>query len=228
MSHDGPPNKMASPDDWFSRDIDRHQMQVIRDEGVNRHLRFKRPGTMCMHFDILTWPGYLCYTGDMGSYLFRRLDDMFEFFRGGSGSKPYRIDLRYWAEKLEAADKSDGISAFSADSFKAEVRDYFEQATDDDDDWPAQRKAALWDEIESQVLGRDWEGSADLAFQRLHDFEHDGFRFTDWDRECKEYSHRFRWCCHALVWAIATYDASRHVELCGAESEGSARREAPR
>lgn len=65
----------------FLNDVANHEMIIIRDDGVNRHVRFKRPNSSCMYFDLITWPGHLCYTGDMGSYVFRRLEDMFEFFR---------------------------------------------------------------------------------------------------------------------------------------------------
>lgn len=195
--------------DQFKRDIDRHEMIVIRDDGVNRHIRFKRPGTMCMHFDLLTWPGYLCYTGDMGTYVFRRLEDMLQFFRRPIGSPPFRIDLRYYAEKVEASDKYDGIEKFSADVFKANVKDFFDQATDGDDDWTDARKAELWERIESDVLGGVYDDGEHGAWANLRDFEHDGFTFGDWDLRCNEYSHRFLWCCHALEWAIATYDAAK-------------------
>jgi len=195
--------------DQFLDDIANHKMQVIRDDGVNRHLRFSKPGTMCMHFDILTWPGYLCYTGDMGTYVFKRTTDMLEFFRAGRNGKPYRIDFRYWAQKVEAADKSDGLDAFSAEKFKAEVRDYFDQATEE---WSAKRKAALWEAIESDVIGRVEDDGEGAAWVALRDFNHDGFRFDDWERSCKEYSHRFLWCCHALEWAIRAYDAVKSEE----------------
>ena len=71
----------TSPDEQFLRDVAEHTMTVIREDGVSRHIRFAKPGTSCMHFDLITWPGYLCYTGDMGTYVFQRLTDMFEFFR---------------------------------------------------------------------------------------------------------------------------------------------------
>lgn len=190
----------------FLKEIDNHVMEVVWDDGVNRHIRFRRPGTMCLHFDLITWPGYLCYTGDMGTYVFRRLLDMFQFFRCDLTDKPYRIDLRYWAEKVEAQDKGDGISAFSIDAFKAAVKDYFEQATSDEYDWPAKKKAELWTEIENDVLDVDDEHS---AWENLRCFEHKGFEFDDWENQCKEYSHRFLWCCHALEWAITTYDKSK-------------------
>lgn len=193
----------------FLSDVEDHEMKVFRDDGVNRHLRFKRPDTMCMHFDILTWPGYLCYTGDMGTYVFRRTTDMLEFFRAGQNDQPYRIDFRYWAEKVEAADKCDGLEEFSLEKFKAEVHDYFEQATKDQEEWTSERKAALWAEIQSDVIGRVEDDGEGLAWVALRDFSHDGFEFRDWERSCKVYSHRFLWCCHALEWAVRTYDTSK-------------------
>lgn len=204
--------KESFADSFFKREIDCHEMKVIRDDGVNRHIRFQRPGTMCMHFDLITWPGYLCYTGDMGTYIFRRLEDMFQFFRRDPARPEYSIDLRYWAEKLEAVDRCDGVDEFSADAFRAEVKDYFEQNTDDED-WTESRKSALWEEIENEVLYRIEENGEHGAFLALRDFRYDDFEFVDWERDCKEYSHRFLWCCHALEWAIGVYDAATTIEL---------------
>lgn len=196
---------MSFADEYFNRDIAQHEMQVIRDDGVNRHIRFKRPGTMCMHFDLLTWPGYLCYTGDMGTYVFSRLQDMFEFFRRHESRKPYQIDLRYWAEKLQSSDKTDGVRRWSADKFRADVIDYFQECTEE---CPHTRKTELWEEIESRVL-MPAENGEHFAWAALYDFEHEGFSFTDWERDSEVWSHRFQWCCHALEWAIAAYDASK-------------------
>ena len=135
--------------------------------------------------------------------------DMFQFFRRPENCPQYRMDLRYWAEKLEACDKGDGFEEFSAARFRANVKDYFDQATADEEDWTEERKASLWEEIENYVLGRvDDDGEAG-AFLAMRDFEYDGFQFTDWGRDCKEYTHHFLWCCHALEWAIRTYDAAK-------------------
>lgn len=197
---------MSFARDFFDREIATHEMQVIRDDGVNRHLRFQRPGTMCMHFDLLTWPGYLCYTGDMGTYVFRRLHDMFQFFRRGETRCKYRIDLHYWAEKLEASDRGDGVREWKPEQFKAEVRDFFEQHANDE--WPAERRAVLWQEIDDKVCAAA-DCSEHHAWVALFDFERDGFRFQDWERDCKVWKHRFLWCCHALEWAIDTYDRAK-------------------
>lgn len=199
---------MTFASEFFDRDIAKHELQVIRDDGVNRHIRFKRPGTMCMHFDLLTWRGYLCYTGDMGTFVFSRLDDMFEFFRRSDTSD--RIDFRYWAEKLRAADGHDGAREWCGKKFKAEVLDFFEQHTSDGEDWPAERKDALWQEIDEQVCAAA-DDSEHHAWVALWEFEHQGFRFQDWERDCKVWSHRFLWCCHALAWAISTYDRAKQA-----------------
>lgn len=201
--------KETFAESFFEREISRHEMKVIRDDGVNRHIRFQRPGTMCMHFDLITWPGYLCYTGDMGTYVFRRLDDMFQFFRRHADRPPFKMDLRYWAEKLEATDRCDGFEEFSAEVFRAKVKDHFESFTEDNEDWTEKRKAELWREIEIDVLDRIADDDEHGAFLALRDFSYDGFQFNRWEASCREYSHRFMWCCHALEWAIGVYDAEK-------------------
>lgn len=194
--------------DDFLRDIALHQMQVIRDDGVNRHLRFKRPGTMCMHFDLITWPGYLCYTGDMGTYVFRRLPDMFEFFRHGGTYPLYSIDRRYWAEKVEAQDKGDGLMEFSAEKFRERVKEQFDDYAEG---MTEAARADLWRAVQSYVINTlDDDRSGRDAYRAAMDFEHDKHRpFGDlWEADCRVFTHRFTWCCHALRWAIAAYDAA--------------------
>lgn len=197
---------MSFAEDYFNRDIAKHEMTIIRDDGVNRHIRFQQPGTMCMHFDLITWAGYLCFTGDMGTYVFRRLHDMFEFFRKGEKREPYQISFSYWAEKLEAEDRSDGTRKFSADLFRSAVKDYFDQDTDD---WDDERKTDLWKQITDEVLCEAYDNGQFEAFSALHNFEHKGFEFVHWENTCEEYSHRFLWCCHALEWGIDVYDKAK-------------------
>ena len=107
----------------FLSDVAEHRMEVLRDDGVYRHLRFKKPRSCDMQFELLTYPGALCYSGDMGSYVFERLPDMFEFFRTGLRD-PGRlaVNLSYWSEKIVAADR-DGVRKYSAKLFEDAVRE---------------------------------------------------------------------------------------------------------
>lgn len=186
----------------FSGDVKEHQMTVLREDGLYRHLRFSRPRDSVARFDIITWPGYLAFVGDMGDYVFARLPDMLKFFRGS------RPNLSYWAEKVQAADKNSGVKEFSEDRFREVLRESFdtfcESRVESDE-----VKAGLWDEVESTVLfALDCDGK-DAAFTAARDLMHEGrYVFPDfWDNDFNEYTYRFVWCCHALQWAVRMYDA---------------------
>lgn len=180
----------------FLKDVATHEMKILRDDGVHRHIQFRKPGTYCMGFDLITWPGYLCYTGDMGTYVFTRLEDMFQFFRRRDES--YAIDKRYWAEKCVAADR-DGIKEYSADKFRAVVADRLEQAEASEE----LRKA-----VAEEVLPFcEFEHEARDA---ANSFESDAHLFQDfWESDLTVFTGRFTWCCYALGWAIKVYDQSK-------------------
>lgn len=76
------------------------------------------------------------------------------------------------------------------------------------------------------MIGRVEDDGAGVAWAALRDFRYAGFEFGDWERDCKEYSHRFLWCCHALEWAVTTYD-EHHAEK-SREQEESHSAEKPR
>lgn len=85
----------------FLADVAHHQLTVLRDDGLYRHLRFSKPGSNDMRFDVVTWPGFLAYSGDMGCFVFERLDDMLAFFRRPYTGPGLTINERYWAEKCQ-------------------------------------------------------------------------------------------------------------------------------
>lgn len=187
----------------FQGDVEKHALTVIRDDGLYRHVRCSR-GSYAYSFDIITWPGHLCYTGDMGCFVFSRIPDMFEFFRGRETAL---VDRGYLAEKCLASDKHDGVEQFSVDLFEAAVRSDFEQFTED---WPDDEKAMLWDDISMEVLPLGSDGIS-AAIQAAMDFRHGGRAvFCDfWDHRLKDYTARFWWCCYAIPWAIARYDETK-------------------
>lgn len=200
----------------FKRDIAQHEMHVIRDEGLHRHLRFKKPGTYAMHFDLITWPGYLCYTGDMGTYVFRRLDDMFQFFRKEPNRPEFRIDLSYWAEKLEATDKGQGVQEFCPQKFERAVKtDVISWIRDNRDRTTRAERRELWDDVMDSVINADGDRDGLRKQIAAHDFSHRvnaklSFHFQDfWDHTVTRYTYRFVWCCCALQWAVGQYDGRK-------------------
>ncbi|MFZ6655882.1 hypothetical protein [Undibacterium sp. TJN19] len=213
----------------FLRDVATHVMNVIREDGVNRHVRFKQPDSTNMYFDLITWPGFLCYSGDMGTFVFQRTNDMFAFFR--KDGLLDTVDHAYWAEKIEASDR-DGVRKFSHAMFQAMVRSWVDESEKNDrpctDDAEAMTKftaayAELRTVVESEVVNTD--DNSVRCFDSANDFRHNGddwqefhgenaqFEFNDvwdgFDLATQEYTFRFLWCCYALVWGIQQYDAAK-------------------
>lgn len=199
----------ACTEERFLRDVAHHEMTVIRDDGVNRHIRFKKPDSSEIFFDLITWPGHLCYTGDMGTYVFQRLTDMFEFFRTDreykkrNGAK-LAVNLPYWGEKLQATDR-DGYRKFSADKFRANVMDWIEQRG-----LVGKLGHGLRDELESEVLDHADDGG-EAAYSAAMRFMWNGKKvFPEfYEVDSDDYVHRFVWCCYALAWGIEKYDAAK-------------------
>lgn len=210
----------------FLKDVESHVMEIIKEDGLHRHIRFRKPGTMCMHFDLITWPGYLCYTGDMGTYVFRRLDDMFQFFRADrehahSRGKQLGINLGYWAEKLEAVDGNShrtSITEFDSDKFKRVINEYrtnWMRSAKDDGSLNAAQRRELWEEVEDRVLSclEDGAERAQIAAfdfswtPDLHSRRGRRWQFDDlFEHTFTKPTGRFMWCCYALAWSIQQYD----------------------
>lgn len=203
----------------FDRDVAEHAMTVLRDDdGVYRHIRFTRPDTRNMYFDLVTWPGYLCFCGDMGEYVFSRLEDMFEFFRKDGG-----ISYDYWAEKCRAGDKShsargegNGITQFSEELFKEAVEEDFKSwretnagLLEEDPEFLEEIRERLNDDVLScsnEGMIRAYDAAAGFTVMAEN-------IFTDfWEHDCEDYTFHFIWCCHAIRWGVARYDAWRRFE----------------
>lgn len=217
--------KYQCTEELFLRDVAEHEMTVIRDEGVHRHIRFRKPGTICMGFDLITWPGCLCYCGDMGTFVFQRLQDMFEFFRMDRRDFNYRkdrsiqINPQYWAEKLEATNNSGGHTEFSEELFKQAVMgDLLSWLRNHRDETTKEERRELWEAVCDQVLGADGDSGGYRMQAAAHDFTHfvskeaGEFYFQDfWEHRLTDYTFHFIWCCYALAWGIQKYDESKPV-----------------
>lgn len=190
-----------------------HQMQILHDDGLYRHLRFAKPNTSMGWFSIITSPGQLTIWGDMGCYVFARIPDMFDFFSPQTGY----INPGYWAEKLQA---SSGTMEYSADLFKEHVS---ELANDLSDEWEPNEKYRLKAAVQQEIFSDEqinW--SADFARQVLDGFEfvhtpeggpprRINFRSEDtWDWQVKDYTYHYIWNCHAVQWAVQQYREAKH------------------
>lgn len=200
-----PPRYPNYLQDEFDESVASHVLTVVHDLGLFRHLRCGRPGSSNMSFQITTWPGHLAMTGDMGSWVWSRLPDMFEFFREPNGRA--RINPSYWSEKLQAEDYRSGAMEFSDHAVRrataAVVRSMREQDLD---------RAGIRDYI------KDAKGATSAEEWNRATIEIDP---DCWEAELEDFSYHYLWACHAVVWAIKQYDAAKQAPVeaaCGGAS----------
>jgi hypothetical protein len=180
----------------FARDVANHQMEIRHDDGLYRHVVFKRPDDSCMMFSLTTTPGRLMYAGDMGCFVFERLPDMFEFFRGDR-----EPNLGYWHEKLVAVDRPDGSKERSVDVFRENLLARIPQTGEPEDDEDNIDVQQLLDLVEEACEAWESEGP-DCAYALLRDsgFDDEFSEITD-----TKYTLRYEWACHAIQFGIAMY-----------------------
>lgn len=212
-------NNPTITEEQFLHDVTTHEMHVLMESGVYRHIRFKRPNTSCMHFDLITYPGHLVYSGDMGCFVFQRLHDMFEFFRTDSkhlrkGETLY-INTGYWGEKLQAVNggmHQAAATELDEDRIKRVINEYRVQwlrewrHTLDKD---ARRE--LWTAVDDEVLSAD---DADAMLRAAYEFSYTmvgrKFWFDDFfEHNFSRPTHHFLWCCYAIAWGVKMYDAAQ-------------------
>ncbi|MDT3432312.1 hypothetical protein ROV94_15700 [Stenotrophomonas maltophilia] len=218
----------------FEKDTAEHQMEVLLDNGLHRHLKFSNAGSSVYRFDIVTWPGYLSISGDMGTSVFRRMPDMLEFFRNDQRKDDapdvLRINPGYWAEKCVANDGE--RKKFDESLFEQVVREHFDHYMAEQDDEAvgfAAARDALWDHLKAEVVvGADDTRS---ALERWGDFSvgednttyctdmvqpdryagwFKDFKVRDaweWSTSVEDYTFHFYWRLYAIAYAVRAYDS---------------------
>lgn len=181
----------------FQADTTEHQLTVLHDDGAYRHLRFSAPGTGFYYFDLLTAPGLLTITGDMGTYVFSRIPDMLEFFELRKTINPV-----YWAESLLAS--KEGVHEHSPEKFVQQVTEYFDAVKHR---IPEADRDLVWERITRNVLtAASHDESARYALQYFNDH---GFTFDGWwEWKFEILTSHYLWCCNAILWGIRQYRES--------------------
>lgn len=194
----------------FLKDVSMHKMTVLRHDGVCRHLRFRKPGTGIEGFDLITWPGHLCVTGDMGTYVFARLEDMFEFFRTDrkqtNQGQTLFINLGYWAQKVLAEDRHGKIEEFDEEIARKKLLEELKE-------FGGTREERR--EIYDAVLRCFEDGEIEVKRALMDHFP------DSWEWNLTDYTYRFTWNCYAIAWGIQYYDdAMTCAKALAASCEG--------
>lgn len=195
--------KDTCTEERFLKDVTNHQMTVLRDDGVYRHLQFRKPGTICYGFDLITFPGKLIITGDCGTYAFQRLHDMFEFFGDGKSEGNLSINTGYWGEKLISICRNGGYKVFSEERFREAVNEFLNEHWEYESD---DEREVVAEEVQDQVL--DYiDGNGDEAIRQAFEFKSKhGHEFTDFfEYSFDAPSWHYVWNLYAIAWGIRSY-----------------------
>lgn len=202
----------AGPSEAFARSFAAEMVDadvcVLLNHGLYRHLQCQPQGVLGRPFDLMTWPGRLCISGDMGTYVFEGplLDDLFAFFRTGRGT----VNLDYWATKLISQDVPVGYQAYAPAKFRAAIHEYLADWLEAPSEEPLTDTeiTELRDCVAADVLS--WAGDGELdAYRAARDFvwrAESGIFAGFEETNLREYTTQFVWSCHAIAWAIAAWD----------------------
>lgn len=189
-----------------------HKMQVLLDNGINRHLKFENPESHLYWFELISWKDGLTICGDFGSYTFRRdnTKDMFSLFRW------VNVNMSYWAEKVVSVDASSPLTIFSMEAAKEALIYRFENGfindkinADEMNETEAEIKLEKFKKfIEDDFVEYYYSCEKDII-DSFEEFEFDGeiveLRLDEFDAQ--DFCGRYKLCCTAIQWAINKYDA---------------------
>lgn len=138
----------------------------------------------------------------MGTLVFSRLHDMFNFFR----SDDLKITPDYWAKQIESTSyevKINSYSEFDIDETKKMARKYLDDylkniALSHDE------RSNLLAEFNRKILCAEDEWK---IVDAIRNFELDNFDFEYfcWE-DCRTHRYDYIWLCYAIVWGIKKFD----------------------
>jgi len=184
----------------FLKDVKEHEITIFKNDGLYRHIRFRKPHESAFYFDLVTFPHHLVYTGDMGTYVFSRIEDMFEFFRSNDGEVHPNFD--YWSEKcLSESIFGDGIREFSIKEFEDCVVDHARECLgrEQEEELTENEKFELYDLLH---CNDEYEAVEAIREHCSLDIPMDDFSWSS----CRVFTDHFIWCCCAIQWGIMQYD----------------------
>lgn len=200
--------------DWAANTT-HHTVTVLHDEGLYRHVRYAHRDSDLYMVNVVTWPGHLAVSGDVRGFVFRRTQDMFEFFRAEPAG---RLNPGYWAEKV--IDGRERCRSWNQDLFDTRVAEILAAAEATHpgvtEKWKA-NTTGFWVsyDLSTETAAREavvdfsWISSMDWStVWRFPNNAFDWASFQDWDW------HYLR-SCHAVRATIAAYDAARVPTVIG-------------
>ncbi len=183
-----------------------HQLTVLHDDGLYRHLRMAEPGTGIWSWNVVTWPWHLYVGGDIGSgFVWSREEDMLRFMDTAnygdyhSDGSPH-LQADYWSEKLDIACR-DRARRYSPELFTKRVREAIADGLLGG--WIARqeskelREELTWVDPHDEVSAREWLSSHRKEFPDA------------WEWDLQDWDHHYLLAAYGVVTTIRAYRAAQ-------------------
>jgi hypothetical protein len=192
----------------FAQWTEKHELKIVHEDGLYRHLRIAAPGSYHYGYDLITWPWHLSIQGDLSSGLtFSRLEDMLQFFRRPAG--PW-IDFGYWAQKITASDFTK-VRSYSRARLDKRLEQAFDYAEEEADGASNTNVREAW---ESHAPGYDLDNEYE-AREAVSTFPDTYPGFGDsWEWDLTDWDYGYLVVCHAIHRGVELYDQAQ-VEAVG-------------
>ena len=195
----------------FLSEVADHNLVVKQDDGLYKHLLLHKPGSFEYAFEVISFPSHIMITGDMGTYCFSRVSDMFRWFikDGDKSMDSPEMEMSRWFNKLVSVDSQLGAKKKNlglALRHIEENRDFYLK------EYPEHK-----DDIQEafgELVGCA-EMGVDALLTGMYDFEivlceEEHRPFSDFEHSTVEaYVSQFAWCCYAINYAIGEYLQSK-------------------
>lgn len=168
----------------IEKDLENHQIEKLLDQGIYRHWKCSNNNSNILCFHIVTWPGHLCISGDMGTYVFKRTYDMIPFMRSSA------MSFEYAEEKCVAIDRIDQVSDFSKDC----TLDFLSYELKHEED--KNRKKLIKQLIDDIEQLYEWGEDNEYKIKELI---YDTGLFDEIPK-LHEYVYHFLWILYAIKW----------------------------
>lgn len=166
-----------------------HEITCLLNQGVYRHYECRnRSGTSNYAFHVVTFPGRLIVSGDIGDLMLCRVHDMFQW-------APRAIEsIAYFAEKVVGGDTKEYCHEVTQEVISEAWKEIDERRDQEDGD-PE-------DNYEYDLLISDIT-NPHTTLTEMHDSQFwDGCDFPD----TENWKPNFLWCREALRWFFANHE----------------------
>lgn len=179
--------KIAQHEKYAAQAFKRHVIAQHLNQGLFRHWRCADPDSGNHAFNVTTIPGRIIVTGDNGTMVWERCEDMIPWCRGAINS------IEYFAEKVPSEIPT---HEWDADVAREWLTERLREANDNDkpnSDLIKELKRLYRDELHDEA--NDHSFSHELHESGVIDGE-------DWP-DLSNYTSNFLWCREDLKWFLA-------------------------